>query len=334
MISNVTSRFVIIWALLLALTAPAAAETYLLSTGGPPNHPWGFGARFWAERVAQRTQGRIVFNVVPDLPQAGIEGIDELDALASGTIDAAVGSSLAWSGAVPSLALFGLPCLIDGPGDLEAVITSPLGSSLFEDVRAQGVEPLAWGDAGAWAIAARTGPLTRSRDLAGLTLRAPAYPPVREALMVLGVDPIAADLRLALTQTRLGMIDGIMARLADLAAASRPPEGYDTWTVWPCVAEPLIFAVNRELWLSWPLEDRIAVAQAALEAAVAQARRARGLVRPDAPWLQAAGIRLVRFTPDEAATLSLELSHIRARWGLAVGPDTVLEAEQILLTPR
>lgn len=329
-----TARFVIVLAFVVGLCAPAAAETYLLSTGGPPNHPWGFGARYWAERVKQRTEGRIVFNVVPDLPQAGIDGAGEFDALVSGRIDAAVGSSLAWSGQVPSLAFFALPCLIDGPGDLEALVTSPLGSTLFEDVRDLGVEPLAWGDAGAWAIAARTGPLTRSRDLAGLTLRAPAYPPLREALMVLGVDPVAADLRLALTQARLGMIDGIMARLADLAAASRPPEGYDTWTVWPCVAEPLIFAVNRDLWLSWSLQDRTAVAQAALEAAVAQARRARDLVLPDALWMQAAGIHLVRFTPDEAATLSLELSHIRARWGLLVGPDLVLEAQQTLLTPR
>ena len=139
---------------------------------------------------------------------------------------------------------------------------------------------------------------------------------------------------MALTQARLGMIDGIMARLADLASASRPPAGYDTWTVWPCVAEPLVFAVNRELWLSWPLQDRIAVAQAAVEAAIAQARGARALVRTDAPWLAPAGIRLVRFPPDRAAILSQELSHIRARWAQVVGTDLVLDAQQVLMTPR
>jgi len=319
---------------LLAVALSVRAETYVLSSGGPPNRPWGYGARLWADMVAERTQGRIVFNVVPDLALVGRDGVGEFVALASGRIDAALGSSLAWSGDVPSLALFALPCLIDGPGDLEALVTSPLGATLFEDVRAHGVEPLAWGDAGAWAIAGRTGALTRSRDLAGLTLRVPAYPPLREAMMVLGVDPIAADLRLALTQARLGMIDGIMARLADLATASRPPEGYDTWTVWPCVAEPLVFAVNRELWLSWPLADRMAVAQGAIEAAIAQARSARALVRTDAPWLAPAGITLVRFPGDRAATLSRELSHIRQRWAQTVGTDLVLDAEQILLRPR
>lgn len=329
-----TQRFVIALLVLVALAGTAAAETYLMSTGGPPNHPWGYGARLWADLVAERTQGRIVFTVVPDLPAAGEEGVLEFDALARGEIDAAVGSSLAWSGAVPSLALFGLPCLVDGPDDLETLVTGSVGAALFEDVRARGVEPLAWGDAGAWAVAARTGALTRSGQFAGLTLRVPPYPPVREAMMVLGVDPIPVDLRLAGTQARLGMIDGIMARLADLSAGARPPEGFDTWTVWPCVAEPLVFAVNRSLWLSWPLQDRIAVAQAALEAAVAQARRARALVRTDAPWLGEAGIRLVRFGPDRAGTLSLELSHIRARWGALVGPDLVLQAEQALAAPR
>ena len=329
-----TKRFVIFCLVLLGLSGPAAAESYVLSTGGPPNHPWGYGARLWADLVAERTEGRIVFNVVPGLLQAGPGGTEEFSGLAGGTIDAAVGSSLVWSADLPSMALFSLPCLIDGPDDLEGLVTGTVGMKLFEDVRARGVEPLAWGDAGAWAIAARTGPLTRSSQLAGLTLRAPAEPPVREALMVLGVDPIPADLRLALTQARLGMIDGIMARLADLASAARPPEAYDTWTVWPCLAEPLVFAVNRQLWLSWPLADRFAVAQAALEAAVAQARRARDLVRSDAPWLEPAGIRLVRFTPERAATLSLELSHIRERWAQPVGTELVLEAQQILMAPH
>ena len=319
---------------LMALAMPAHAETYRLSTGGPPNHPWGYGARLWADLVAGRTQGRIVFDVVPGLEQAGVDGMDAFAALSSGAIDAAVGSSLAWSGQVPSLGLFALPCLIDGPDDLETLVTSPLGETLFGDLRGRGIEPLAWGDAGAWAIASRSGPLTRSADLAGLTLRVPAYPPLREAMMVLGVDPVASDLPMALTQARLGMIDGIMARLADLASAARPPAGYNTWTVWPCVAEPLVFAVNRELWLSWPLQDRIAVAQAAVEAAIAQARDARALVRTDAPWLAPAGIRLVRFPPERAATLSLELGHIRARWAQVVGTDLVLDAQQILMAPR
>ncbi|MDA1072833.1 MAG: hypothetical protein O2825_15760, partial [Proteobacteria bacterium] len=62
-----------------------------------------------------------------------------------------------------------------------------------------------------------------------------------------------------------------------------------------------------------------AVAQAAVEAAIAQARDARALVR---------------FPPDRAAILSQELSHIRARWAQVVGTDLVLDAQQILMTPR
>ena len=107
---------------LMTLAVPAGAETYRLSTGGPPNHPWGYGARVWADRVAERTGGRIVFDVVPGLGQAGVDGMDAFAALSGGSIDAAVGSSLAWSGQVPSLALFALPCLIDGPDDLDPVL--------------------------------------------------------------------------------------------------------------------------------------------------------------------------------------------------------------------
>ena len=53
-----------------------------------------------------------------------------------------------------------------------------------------------------------------------------------------------------------------------------------------------------------------------------------------APWLAAAGLTLIRFTPDEVGRLATELSWVRQRWAASVGPDRVLAAEQLLLAPR
>ncbi|MGY8994990.1 MAG: TRAP transporter substrate-binding protein, partial [Alphaproteobacteria bacterium] len=139
--------------LALAIGNVAQAETYLLSTGAPINHPWGFGARLWADLVAERSEGRIVFDVVPNAVAAGEGGVLEFSALSRGVIDLAVGSSLVWSRDVPALGLFALPCLITNEQELEQIVTSTIGERLFLDIRTFNIVPLAWGDAGAYVIA-------------------------------------------------------------------------------------------------------------------------------------------------------------------------------------
>jgi TRAP-type C4-dicarboxylate transport system substrate-binding protein len=319
-------------AVLFALaTGPLAhAETYLLSTGAPINHPWGFGARLWADLVAERTDGRIVFDVVPDAVAAGEGGELEFSALSRGVIDLAVGSSLIWSRDVPSLGLFALPCLVTNEQELEEIVTSTIGERLFIDIRGFNVVPLAWGDAGAYVIASRSGPLDHGEDLAGISLRVPEIGPVRQAFTMLGVDAIAASPRQALLQMRLGMIDGSVGRLADMNAEPDLPEAYDTWTRWPCVAEPLIFAVNRDLWAQWSTEDRVIVGQAALEAAIAQAEAARILARNQGAVLEWDDVVFVDVTRSHAMKLAQELEPVFYEWSGDVGTDLVRDAQAVL----
>ena len=316
--------------LALAFGGVAHAETYLLSTGAPINHPWGFGARLWADLVAERTDGRIVFDVVPDAVAAGEGGLLEFSALSRGVIDLAVGSSLVWSRDVPSLGLFALPCLVTNEQELEQVVTSTIGERLFLDIRAFNVVPLAWGDAGAYVIASRSGPLDHGADFAGLSLRVPQTASVRQSLMMLGVDAVAAPTRQALLQMRLGMIDGSVGRLADMNAEPDMPPAYDTWTRWPCLAEPLIFAVNRDLWAHWSLEDRVIVEQAALEAAIAQAEAARVLARNQGAVLEWDDVAFVDVSRSHVEKLAQELKPIFYEWSGQVGADLVGDAQAVL----
>ena len=316
--------------LALAIGNVAQAETYLLSTGAPINHPWVFGARLWADLVAERSEGRIVFDVVPNAVAAGEGGVLEFSALSRGVIDLAVGSSLVWSRDVPALGLFALPCLITNEQELEQIVTSTIGERLFLDIRTFNIVPLAWGDAGAYVIASRSGALDHGVDFDGLSLRVPEIGPVRQGFMMLGVDAVAAPPSQALLQMKLGMIDGSVGRLADMNAEPDLPQAYDTWTRWPCLAEPLIFAVNRDLWAHWSTEERVIVGQAALEAAIAQAEAARVLARNQGAVLEWDDVAFIDVSRDHAEKLAQELKPVFYEWSGQVGSDLVRDAEAVL----
>jgi len=261
-----------------------------MSTGAPPTHPWGYGARLWADLVAEASGGDIVFDVVPHAAEAGDGGVLEFQALQEGRIDAAVGSSLVWADDIPVLGLFAVPCLAPNASSLQAVVESPIGRDMFAALQDNGLVPLAWGDAGAYVIASRAGELRRAPQFQELSLRVPPLAPLRQSLRELGVDTLDITFRQARLQMGLGSIDGTVARMADLNSEAALPPAYDTWTRWPCIAEPLIFAVSAVTWASWSQVERAVVEHAALEAAAAQMAAARAITVGEAGLLEGDGL--------------------------------------------
>ena len=86
----------------LAFTAPAAiAQTaykseYRMSLVLGPAFPWGKGGELWANKVRERTQGRINIKLYPGVSLIQGDQTREFSALRQGVIDMAVGSTINW----------------------------------------------------------------------------------------------------------------------------------------------------------------------------------------------------------------------------------------------
>ena len=179
----------------LAFTAPAAlAQTaykseYRMSLVLGPAFPWGKGGELWANKVRERTQGRINIKLYPGVSLIQGDQTREFSALRQGVIDMAIGSTINWSPQVKQLNLFSLPFLMPDYAAIDALTQGEVGKSLFQTLDKAGVVPLAWGENGYREISNSKHAIKTPADLKGMKIRVVGSPLFLDTFSALGANP-------------------------------------------------------------------------------------------------------------------------------------------------
>ncbi len=305
-------------------------EEYKISTVVPAPFPWGIAAETWAELVGERTNGRIKMKVYPGSQLVSGDQTKEFTAMRRGVIDMAVGSTINWSPQVVELNLFSLPFLMPDYKAIDALTQGPVGEKLFSILREKGVEPLAWAENGFREVSNSKHPIRSPADLAGLKIRVVGSPLFNATFSALGANPTQmswADAKPALTT---GAVDGQENPLSVFTIAKIYEVGQTNLTLWHYVADPLIFAVNADVWASFTPEDQAIVKQAALEAGAKGVEIARaGLVDDDSKVkeVEALNVNVVSLTDAERQAFVDATREVYAEWKEKIGADLVDMAE-------
>jgi tripartite ATP-independent transporter DctP family solute receptor len=314
------------------LAAGPYKEEYKLSTVLGEAFPWGWGAKRWAELVDEKTQGRIKIKVYPGAALVSGDQTKEFTALRQGVIDMAVGSTINWSPQVKELNLFALPFLMPDHRALEALTQGRVGKKLFDTLAERDVVPLAWGENGFRELSNSKRPIRTPQDLAGLKIRVVGSPLFLATFNALGANPTQMSWADALPAMATGAVDGQENPLSVFNAAKLHTVGQKHLTLWGYVADPLIFAVNQNVWNSWSPEDRQLVLEAAQQAAREEIARARaGITAEDDSLLKeiaANGVEIVRLTPAERDAFRQATSGVYKEWADKIGADLVKQAEE------
>jgi TRAP-type C4-dicarboxylate transport system substrate-binding protein len=93
--------------------------------------PWGKGGELWANKVRERTNGRINIKLYPGVSLIQGDQTREFSALRQGVIDMAVGSTINWSPQVKQLNLFSLPFLMPDYAAIDALTQGEVGKKIF-----------------------------------------------------------------------------------------------------------------------------------------------------------------------------------------------------------
>jgi TRAP-type C4-dicarboxylate transport system substrate-binding protein len=111
-------------------------------------------------------------------------------------------------------------------------------------------------------------------------------------------------------------------------AAVRDMLGQKYLTLWGYTADPLVFAVSREVWESWTPADREAVHAAALQAAAENVRAARrGIADGSAvKTIEAQGVTVTRLTPEEKQAFAAATRAAYDKWTDRIGRDLLDQA--------
>ena len=315
------------------VAADAAAgidREYKLSTALSPTFALGRAAARWAELVGEKSAGRRRLKLHPGATLAQRDPTREFAALRDGAAELAVGSSLAWAGAVPALNLVGLPWSAPTDAKLAAFTREPLVAVLRDALAAAGVEPLAFAALGHRALVlARTG-LAHPDDLSGLRLRIPPSLLLADLYGGMGALPRTLGFADAQAAFKAGTLDGQDGTPATFAAARLDALGMKQVVDWKAVGEVAVFAVNRRVWQGWPEADREVVRAAAIEAAAALAVLARDENDRALAELRRQGFALTRLTTEGRGAFAAAAKGAYDKAAAAVGPEIVRSAETLL----
>ncbi|MBF0305053.1 MAG: TRAP transporter substrate-binding protein DctP [Alphaproteobacteria bacterium] len=305
---------------------------YRLSTVLPATFAWGAAGERWAALVGEKTGGRIAIKMYPGASLVDGDQTREFAGLLNGTIDMAIGSTINWSPQVEALNLFSLPFLMHDFADIDTLTRGPVGRELFRIVEGRGPVPLAWGENGFRELSNSRRPITSPEDMKGLKLRVVGSPLFIDTMASLGAIPVElswSDAKPALAERR---VDGQENPLGIFLRANLAGLGQTHLTLWEYVADPLIFAVNREVWEGWTPADREAVRQAAVVAAaenVAAARRGlEGDQRPLLREIEAQGVRIVTLDVAGKQAFRAATRSVYDKWAKIIGEDLVRRAEE------
>ena len=322
----------------VAFSAPALAQNYKseyrMSLVLGPAFPWGKGGEIWAQKVKEKTQGRINIKLYPGVSLIQGDQTREFSALRQGVIDMAIGSTINWSPQVKALNLFSLPFLFPDYAAVDAVTQGPVGQQIFQTLEKAGVVPLAWGENGYREISNSKHAIKTPADLKGLKIRVVGSPLFLDTFTALGANPTQMSWADAQPAFASGAVDGQENPLSIFTAAKLQNVAQKYITMWGYMNDPLVFVVNKDVWNSWTPADREAVKQAAIEAGKEETAIARkGVVEADKPLLKqiaGLGVTVTELTPAEREAFVKATRPVYDKWKGQIGADLVTAAEKAI----
>ena len=328
-------------ATLLAVGLPTAAQAqakykdeYRMSLVLGTAFPWGQGGQLWADKVRERTNGRINIKLYPGTSLVQGDQTREFSAIRQGVIDMAVGSTINWSPQVKALNLFSLPFLFPDFAAVDAVTQGAPGQEIFKILDKAGVQPLAWGENGYREISNSKHAITQPADLKGLKLRVVGSPLFLDTFTALGANPTQMSWADAQPAMASKAVDGQENPLSVFQAAKLQSVGQKHVTLWGYMNDPLIFVVNKDVWASWTPEDREIVRQAAIDAGREEIAIARkGLVEAGKPLvkeLEALGVTVTDLNAEQRKAFADATKAVYTKWKPQIGTNLVDMAEKAI----
>ena len=328
-------------ATLLAVGLPTAAQAqakykdeYRMSLVLGTAFPWGQGGQLWADKVRERTNGRINIKLYPGTSLVQGDQTREFSAIRQGVIDMAVGSTINWSPQVKALNLFSLPFLFPDFAAVDAVTQGEPGKEIFKILDKAGVQPLAWGENGYREISNSKHAITQPADLKGLKLRVVGSPLFMDTFTALGANPTQMSWADAQPAMASKAVDGQENPLSVFQAAKLQSVGQKHVTLWGYMNDPLMFLVNKDVWASWTPEDREIVRQAAIDAGREEIAIARkGLVEAGKPLvkeLEALGVTVTDLNAEQRKAFADATKAVYTKWKPQIGTNLVDMAEKAI----
>ena len=197
--------------LLLAFAATFAVSAapkyqWKLASVLPESHPVHKALVFFADKMAQRTNGDVKITIFP-AGQLGGEK-DFIEAVKIGSLEFAKVSAAPMGQYSPSLQVVSLPFIWRDLDHQHRVLQGPIGNRLLSDTEKYGYKSLAFLDAGFRNITTSKGPVRTPADLKGLKIRVMQSKPLIDTINAFGATAVPMSQTEVYTALQTRVIDG------------------------------------------------------------------------------------------------------------------------------
>jgi tripartite ATP-independent transporter DctP family solute receptor len=295
--------------------------TMRLATVIEPDHPYNEGAREFADRIAEATDGRIKIEVF-DSGQLGAGERELLEGLQQGTIDLTVVSSGPVSGFSEPILAFDLPFLFRDNDHVDAVMDGEIGRQVLDDFEQADIKGLALWENGFRHLSNDVRPVVDPEDAKGLRLRTMENPVHLDTWKAWGTDPTPMSFGELYTALQQGVVDGQENPVPVFTAAGFA-EVQEHLSLTGHFYSPAPIAMSLKVFNEMPEEDQ----QLFLDAAVEVAAFERDLVRTQSeeqlPALEDAGVQIVPADEIDQQKWQDAASEVYDTWADRVGQDVI-----------
>lgn len=281
-----------------------AQQKLVLGHGAAPGNPRHEAAVFFADKVKEKSGGRIEVQVAPSA-QLGDDAA-MVTSLRSGTLDISANSQGAVSNVVPEYAAFGMPFLFSNLNAAWRVLDGPLGKELAQKSEEKGLVVLGYWDNGIRQMSNSKKPILTPDDLKGMKMRTPPDPVTVDIMKSVGADPQQikfAELYVALQQ---GVVDGQENPLMNIHASKlHEVNRFISLTGHKYEMTPLL--MSKRTWDRLSSAERKVIQDAASEATALQRKLSAEADTKLIGELRSAGVRVdtVNQAPFAKATESV-----------------------------
>ena len=272
----------------------AGVRVLKLAHGLDTNHPVHKAIVFMAEKVAEKSAGRLRIDIYPS-EQLGTER-ECIEQLQIGALDMTKTSSSPLESFIPQVKVLGLPYLFRDSEHYWRVLLGPVGKELLAAGENVGLKGLCFYDAGARSFYTRNRLVNTPADLTGMKIRVQKSNMAIKMIEAMGASATPIDWGELYTSLQQGVVDG---------AENNPPSFYTSLHYEICkyyildehTRPPDVLLISTVVWNKLSPEFQTVLQQAADESVTFQRKLWAEKEKENLQQVEEAGVTIIR--PDK-----------------------------------
>lgn len=231
------------------------------------SHPVHIAMEFFAERVKEKSGGKLFIEIYPSSQLGGER--ESLELLQIGSLAMTKVSSAVMENFSPKLKVFGYPYLFTDKEHRYKLYDSKIGKDLLEEGEQYWLKGLTYFDAGSRSFYTKNTEITTPNDLNGLKIRVMESPTAINLVKALGGSPTPVSWGELYTSLQQGVVDGAENNLPSFYS-SRHYEIAKEFSLDEHTSIPDILVISTLIYNDLNPEEQRWIKESAAEAAVKQ----------------------------------------------------------------